>query len=269
MALRSVDSVMPGAYNSARYFKFQDRDMTAAALLILAGAFAAGFVSGLTGFGTALTALSFWLLVIGPILAAPLAVICSVVAHMVTIRAIWHAVDVRRVLPFVIGGALGVPVGTVLLAHVSVGTFKLTVGALLVVYCGFMLLGRWRPHITWEGRVADGAVGLSGGVLGGLAGLSGLTVVLWATLHDWTRDKRRGVIQAFNMCVLGIAFVAQCVAGLVTLEVGRLVLIALPGTVAGAWLGRRVYSRLGDDRFNQVVLVLLLVAGINLIASNS
>ena len=92
----------------------------------------------------------------------------------------WHYWADAPLWLLLVGGALGVPVGTVLLAHVSVGTFKLTVGALLVVYCGFMLLGRWRPHITWEGRVADGAVGLSGGVLGGLAGLSVLAVTAMA-----------------------------------------------------------------------------------------
>ena len=58
---------------------------------------------------------------------------------------------------------------------------------------------------------------------------------------------------------------SQAIGGFITIEVGRLVLIALPGPLFGAWLGRRTYNRLGDDRFNQVVLVLLLISGISII----
>ncbi len=50
-------------------------------LIVGAGALVAGFVSGLAGFGTGLVALGFWLHVIDPLLAAPLVVICSVVAQ--------------------------------------------------------------------------------------------------------------------------------------------------------------------------------------------
>ena len=52
-----------------------------------------------------------------------------------------------------------------------------------------------------------------------------------------------------------------------TLEVGRLILIALPGTLLGAWLGRKTYERIGTDRFNQVILILLLLSGISTIVS--
>ena len=40
-------------------------------------------------------------------------------------------------------------------------------------------------------------------------------------------------------------------------ELGRLAVVALPGTLAGAWLGARTYRRLSDRRFHVVVLGLL------------
>lgn len=62
-------------------------------ILVLIGAFAGGYVSGLTGFGTGLTALPFWLNVVNPVVAAPLVVICSIVAQIQTLPAIWHAIS--------------------------------------------------------------------------------------------------------------------------------------------------------------------------------
>jgi uncharacterized membrane protein YfcA len=124
-----------------------------------------------------------------------------------------------------------------------------------------------RFKLAWGGRIADGAIGLGGGVLGGLAGLSGPLPTIWAGLRGWGKDAKRGVFQAYNLSILTFAMVSQAVAGLMTVELGRLVLLALPGTIAGAWLGRRLYSRLSDRRFDSAILVLLLISGFSLVLS--
>lgn len=238
-------------------------------ILILAGGFAGGFVSGLTGFGTGLTALPIWLNAVHPVVAAPLVVICSVVAQVQTLPAIRHAIKWRQVAPFVLSGLIGVPVGTLLLAYLTPQAFRLFVGCFLIFYCCFMLLKRSAPVVSWGGRAADGVTGLGGGVLGGLAGLSGVLPTIWASLRGWDRDTKRGVFQSFNLSILLFAMFSQAIGGFITVEVGKLVLIALPGTVFGAWLGRKTYNRLGDDRFNQVVLVLLLISGISITVTSS
>ena len=63
------------------------------ALIIAFGAFAGGFVSGLAGFGTALTALGIWLHVLEPTAAATLILICAVIAQVQTTGAA-HGIDV-------------------------------------------------------------------------------------------------------------------------------------------------------------------------------
>ena len=230
-------------------------------VIVLAGAFVGGFVSGLTGFGTGITALPIWLYGLAPALASPLVVICSLIGQAQTLPAIWHAIDFRRCLPFVAGGLIGVPLGAYLLPFISVQMFRLAVGALLVVYCGFNLAGLLRFRVHGGGKAADAVVGFGGGVMGGLAGLSGPLPTLWTGLRGWDKDARRAVLQAFNTAVLSFALVAQVATGLITLELGRLVLIALPGTLIGSWLGRRVYTVLDSARFEKTVLGLLLLSG--------
>jgi uncharacterized membrane protein YfcA len=103
--------------------------MTAAAYaLLLFGALAGGFVSGLAGFGTALMALGIWLYVLPPAIAVPLVLICSVIAQISTLPSIWKTIDFSIVWPFLIGGLIGVPLGTMLIAHADPRVFKLTVG---------------------------------------------------------------------------------------------------------------------------------------------
>lgn len=235
--------------------------MTHVHLFILGGAFVGGLISGITGFGTGMVALPIWLQATTPLLASPLVIICSLVAQLQTLPAIWHAFDLRRLAPFVIGGALGVPVGAWLLPHISVDLFKAGLGAILVVLCGFLLAGGRQFGMAWGGRLADGAIGWGAGILGGLAGLSGPLPTLWASLRGWAKDERRAVFQGFNTTILSLALAAQAFAGYLTAELGWLVLYALPGTFLGALIGRRIYDRLDIRSFEKIVLWVLLAAG--------
>src|SRR3977135_3027838 len=107
---------------------------TIAVVLLLLGALAGGFVSGLAGFGTALMALGIWLYVLPPSMAVPLVLICSVIAQTSTLPSIWRSIDFGRVWPFLIGGLSGVPLGILMIAHADPKVFKLTIGVLLLVF---------------------------------------------------------------------------------------------------------------------------------------
>jgi uncharacterized membrane protein YfcA len=230
-------------------------------LLILAGALLAGFVSGLSGTGTGLVALGLWLHVIDPLLAAPLVVICSVIAQLQALFTIRPRFNFARLWPFLLGGLLGVPVGGLALDHIETGTFRAAVGLFLVGYCAFILLSRRLPEIDVGGRPADGAVGLAGGILGGAAGLSGALPTVWCNLKGWPKAEQRAVYQPFNLTILSWVLISYGWSGVLTEEVGRLALICLPGTVLGVWLGVKAYGHVDDRQFRLIILWLLLASG--------
>src|SRR5947209_14516767 len=107
---------------------------TAAIFLLLAGALAGGFVTGLAGFGTALMALGIWLYVLPPSTAVPLVLIGSIVSQTSTFPSFWRSFDFKLVWPFLIGGILGVPLGSLLIAHADPQIFKLSFGVLLLIF---------------------------------------------------------------------------------------------------------------------------------------
>src|SRR5207344_1136539 len=115
---------------------------TIALVLLIVGALAGGFVSGLAGFGTALMALGIWLYALPPSVAVPLVLICSIVAQTSTLPSIWRSIDFRLVWPFLIGGLAGVPLGTLLIEHADPRVFKLTIGVLLLVFPGALYFNR-------------------------------------------------------------------------------------------------------------------------------
>jgi uncharacterized membrane protein YfcA len=243
--------------------------MTTAVLVVLfLGALAGGFVSGLAGFGTALMALGIWLYILPPSVAVPLVLICSIVAQTSTLPSFWRSIDFSLVWPFLIGGLAGVPLGILLIAHADPHVFKLSFGVLLLIFPAVLYLNRKPMTVRFGGRVADGIVGFAGGILGGLAGLSGPIPILWASLRGWGKDERRGVFQTFNWTVLSASLVLQAGTGLVTTDVLWLGLLALPATLFGAWLGTRTYHALSDQNFRDVVLGLLFLSGVAVVWSS-
>jgi hypothetical protein len=228
--------------------------------LLFVGALAGGFVSGLAGFGTALMALSIWLYVLPPSAAVPLVLICSVIAQSATLPSMWKSFDLTLVWPFLIGGLLGVPLGTMLVAHADPNVFKLTVGILLLVFPTALYFSAPMAFDV-GGKIADGIVGFIGGILGGLAGLSGPPPILWASVRGWGKDERRGVFQTFNWTVLFVALCLQAASGLVAREVIWLAALALPATILGSWIGARLYRALSDRNFRDIVLGMLFLSG--------
>lgn len=233
--------------------------------VVLVGALAGGFVSGLAGFGTGITSLAIWLHVLPPAIASILAIACSVIAQSQTIRSILPAVRANQVLPFILPGLVGVPVGAAFLGAIEPALFKATVGALMLAFAIFTLLLRHEPQVSWGGRPADAVVGFAGGILGGLAGLSGVLPIMWAALRGWPRERKRALFQTYNLSMLALALCLHALSGRIDRNAGFAVLLALPGTVSGAWMGAWVYRRMNDRRFNIAVLLLLAVSGMGLI----
>jgi uncharacterized membrane protein YfcA len=236
--------------------------------ILLAGALAGGFVSGLAGFGTALMALGIWLYILPPAVAVPLVLICSVSSQISTLPSMWKLLDFRLAFPFVVGGLIGMPIGTLLVARADPQHFKLSVGVMLLVFPAALYFIRKPMAFSFGGRLADAAVGFAGGILGGLAGLSGPLPTLWASIRGWTKDQRRGVFQIFNGTVLGAALCLQIANGFVKLDVAWLAMLALPGTLIGARLGMRTYQALSDRNFYDIVLALLFMSGLGLVWSS-
>jgi uncharacterized membrane protein YfcA len=168
-------------------------DMMTLALFLVA-AFAGGLVSGVSGFAMGLVVSGVWLHIITPGQNALLIVLCGLVTQGSGIWRVRRAIAWRAVLPFLIGGAVGVPLGTALLTAVDPIMVRLTMGVLLVLYSLYALL---RPALgPVQGHVAaEVAVGVVNGLIGGLTGLGGIAITIWCQLQGGSKDAQRAVFQ--------------------------------------------------------------------------
>jgi uncharacterized membrane protein YfcA len=238
---------------------------TEVVLLVFAGAASAGFVSGLSGFAFAMISLGFWVHVLAPTVAAPLIVACAAFAQIYSMRQLRRGLRLDLALPFIIGGFLGIPIGAWLLVLIDREIFRLSVGVFLIVYAAVMLALGAAPPLLWGGKAADAFIGWTGGVMGGIAGLTGAVPTIWCALRGWSRDDQRGAMQPFNFALQIAAVATYGYQGLLTREVGLLFALALPAMVVGVAAGVALYRSIDDVWFRRIVLWLLLVSGITLV----
>ena len=165
-------------------------------------------------------------------------------------------------------GIVGVPLGTLLLDHVRPAPLKMAVGVLLIVYSAWMAFVRRPPTVTGGGRPADAAVGFIGGVMGGMASLSGPAPAIWAQLRGFGKDEQRGVNQPYNMSVLFLALVSAGIAGLLDATFLIWAAITVPTTLIGARIGLALYGRINEAQFRRLLLGLLGLSGATLILTS-
>src|SRR5471030_1296563 len=113
--------------------------------LFLFATFLGGFTSGLTGFAAGLVVSGIWLHIITPLQTAVLIAAYGMVNQAYGIWKVRHGLQWRRILPFVIGGAVGVPLGAYLVTFLNPAYVRIGVGGLLIVYSAYNLA---RPTFT-------------------------------------------------------------------------------------------------------------------------
>jgi uncharacterized protein len=234
--------------------------------IFLLAAFLGGFASGLAGFAMGFVVSGIWLHIITPLQTTALIAGYGLLTQGYGVWKLRHSLNWRNLAPFVIGGTVGVPIGTMLLSYIDAAYLRGGVGLLLVLY-GVYGLAQPRLKPLQAGVGADAGIGFSNGLLCGLTGLPGLIITVWCTLRGWSKDAQRAVFQPVMLAAIILTAASLSIAGAITADIVKLYLFGLPALLAGLWLGFKLYGKLDDAAFRKLILLLLLISGLALIAA--
>ena len=233
--------------------------------IFLFATFAGALVAGLSGFAFGLVVASIWLYILTPLQTATLIIAFGLIVQGYALWKLRRALDWKKLIPFMLGAALGVPVGVFILTWANPAHVRIGVGAFLVLYSLYALFRPAINPVRAGGAAADAGVGFLNGVLGGITGLAGILVTIWCGLRGWPKDVQRTVFQPVAVAIFLMSALWIGAKGAVTAETVKLFLIGLPALLAGTWLGFRLFGRLNEAAFRKLVLVLLLASGVVLI----
>jgi uncharacterized protein len=232
--------------------------------LFLIAAFIGGFASGVAGFAMGFVVSGIWLHFLSPLQTTALIVGYGLLTQGYGVWKLRRALAWRIVAPFIIGGFVGIPIGTVLLTYLNPAYLRTGVGVLLIAYGVY---GLAQPKLKpVPGNVPiDTGVGFANGVLAGLTGLPGFIITVWCQLRGWPKDFQRAVFQPVLLAAILANVVSLAVVGAITTDILRLYLLGLPAMIVGLWVGFKLYGKLDEAAFRKLILVLLLLAGCGLI----
>lgn len=242
--------------------------MDSVIFIVVLGAIVAGFVQGLSGFAFGLTAMSFWVWVLDPKLAAALAVFGALTGQIIAAVTVRRGFSMSRLAPFLFGGLVGIPLGVAVLPALDIELFKAILGGFLVLWCPLMLAAKNMPRITGGGKIADSLIGGIGGIMGGIGGFTGTVPTLWCTLRGFDKDEQRSIIQNFNLAALVVTMGIYIAKNIVTAEMVPMFAIVAPAMLVPTLLGGRIYVGISEVAFKKLVLSLLICSGVALLASS-
>ncbi len=156
----------------------------------LFAAFAGGFASGLAGFAMGFVVSGVWLHILTPVQTTVLIVGYGLLTQGYGVWQLRHALIWNSIAPFILGGMVGVPIGTILLTYLDPGYLRTGVGLLLVIYGTRGLMQPMLKPVPGN-RLIEAGVGLANGVLAGLTGLPGFIITVWCQLRGWKKDVQR------------------------------------------------------------------------------
>ena len=203
-------------------------------VVLIAGAFAGGFVNGLAGFGTSLFALGWWLQIMPLIQAVAVVLLMSVASGIPGLVFIWRAISGCALALFLIPALAGIPIGLQVLHRIDAEFLKIVIAGFLLLYGGFFLLRGDLPNLSRPIPVVDSGIGFAGGILGAIAGLSGALPTMWLAMHDCCKEQSRAILQPFNVVVLAISAMLLAWDGAYDRPTLTVAAIALPATMIAA-----------------------------------
>jgi uncharacterized protein len=235
-------------------------------LPILAIIFVATLIRSAFGFGEALLAVPLLARILPVKVAAPVAVLVSIMVAAIVVVQDWHKIHVRSAWRLILATLPGIPLGLLLLIAVEEYIVKAILALVIIGFSTFCLIRRM-PFELKHDRLAW-LFGLAAGVLGGAYGMNGPPLVVYGALRRWSPEHFRATLQGYFLPASVIGMVGYGLAGLWVPAVTGYFLLSLPVALAAIFLGRVLNRRLDARRFIVYVHAGLILIGITLLAQS-
>ena len=234
-----------------------------ASLLVPAVLFLATIIRSAFGFGEALVAVPLLALVIPVEVAAPVAVLVSITVALIAVIQDRRHIHFRSVGLLVVPTLAGIPLGLVLLRTVAEPIVKFVLGAVIIAFSLFSLLGP--KHRELKNDKLAWLFGFSAGVLGGAYGMNGPPLVIYGSLRRWSPQHFRATLQGYFFPASLIGLGGYWLTGLWTSAVSQFYVVSLPFVILATFLGRAINQRMGLRQFLFYVHGGLIAIGIILL----
>jgi uncharacterized protein len=226
--------------------------------------FVAAVLSGATGLGFPMLAVPVFLLDYAPPQAILMACICSLVGQCFAVAVLRQTICYEIRWPLVLSGMLGVPIGTAMLLLSDISVLRFGLAILLISSSVWLLIGGY-VQIRRTAAVSELLVGVSGGICGGLFGVSSALPATWLTACGHDKIRQRAIIQPYIIAAQCISLILLCLDHALTIAVVGAVAIYIFPLIAGVAVGAAGFRIVSSGMYSRAILAITLVSGLMLL----
>jgi uncharacterized membrane protein YfcA len=180
----------------------------------------------------------------------------------------WHDVVRGELKRLIVPTLLGVAGGVLLFKHLDNRLLLQLLAGFLISYALYALAVHYfgLPEFTCSQRWAY-PVGFAGAFIDTLFGGGGGTlVVIYLHMRRVGRAPFRATVAALWLAEMIARVLGYGAAGYYSMETLLLCALLLPLMGAGTWVGERLGNRISQESFSKLMALLLLIAGVSLLA---
>jgi len=232
-------------------------------VLIIGIMAAAGIIQGVTGFGSALFGMPFLAQLLGAHTATPLFALAAIFAEMVGVWRYHKAITFGAVWRLGLAAIIGIPIGVYGVSLIDERVVLTILGVVVFSYAAYRLLTPHLPRLknpNWAYLF-----GVIAGLLSGAYNTAGPGYVIYGTTQGWQPDTFRANLQGLFVVGSVVSVLSHYSKGNFNDFVLYLWLYATPAFIIGQFIGYRLNRHISPVFFTQLVLVMLLLIGLNLI----
>lgn len=228
----------------------------------------AGFVKGAVGFGMPMITIAALGSFMAPELALAALIIPTVLSNVWQalrggLTSAWKSAIAFRV--FLAALMIFIALSAQLVGRISSSTMFLVIGVPVVAFAAIQLFGLQLSIPPKHQQKSQLILGSIAGVIGGISGVWGPPTVAYLTATDTPKKDQirvQGVVYGLGAIVLFFAHLKSGVLNAQTLPLSMWLTIP---AMLGMAIGFKVQDRLDQVKFRKATLVVLILAGLNLL----
>jgi uncharacterized membrane protein YfcA len=232
---------------------------------LAATTFTAALLQAAGGFGFAVVATPFYLIIVAPAAAVQLVIIMATALSVVVLPRLRHAVSPALLFRLLLGSGFGLPPGLAAFRFSDPQLVRIAAGATVLGFAVLLagLRGRGRTvQLIAPSHGRDVAAGAAAGFASALVGMAGPPVLIYLLLAGAASQVIRATLLAFFGLVYAVALMAHAAGVGVPARTWLMAGAMLPFALLGGRIGRPLGDRLGAAAFTRLAIVLLAVAGL-------
>lgn len=233
--------------------------------VVLAVVFVSSIIKGTASFGFNLITIPLLLLFLEPRLAVVLVVPLTLLLDIFNMHSMWREFQLRRLIPIILAGAIGIPLGNYVLLIAPEQILRLGIASVVLIAAIVMALG-FTPRIT-RPKLTGSGVGFMSGVLATSTGIGGPPFVLFLMSQKLGKGEFRSSLASFLLVLNIMTIISFILSGALTLKIALTDLVLLPAVILGFLTASRLVHHINPMWFQRGVITLVIAASISGIIS--